>query len=82
VTTPALTDTDRQFLSVLQNMGVGYPSPDYAIAHAHATCDFMANHHHDDAAAANYVVATTVWSGLSATEFADYSAVNSQFAVE
>ena len=79
-----LSARDQQFLSVLQNMGVGYPSPEYAIAHAHATCDYMANHPHDDAAAANYVAATTVWNGLSATEFADYSAVNycPQFASE
>jgi hypothetical protein len=79
-----LSDTDRGFLTVLQNTGVGYPSPDYAIAHAHAVCDYMAKHPHDDAAADNYVAATTIWTGLSATEFADYSAVNycPQFASE
>lgn len=71
-----LSARDQQFLAVLQNMGLGYPSPDYAISHAHATCDYMAKHPHSDAAADNYVAATTVWAGLDAVKFADYSAVN------
>jgi hypothetical protein len=30
------SNTDQQFLTVLRNMGLGYPSPEYAISHAHA----------------------------------------------
>ena len=71
-----LSARDQQFLTVLQNMGLGYPSPDYAISHAHATCDYMAKHPHDAAAADNYVAATTVWTGVNAVMFKDYSAVN------
>jgi hypothetical protein len=79
-----LSARDQQFLTVLQNMGLGYPSPDYAISHARATCDYMAKHPHDQAAADNYVAATTVWTGVNAVMFKDYSAVNycSQFASE
>jgi hypothetical protein len=79
-----LSARDQQFLAVLQNMGLGYPSLDYAISHAHATCDYMAKHPHDAAAADNYVAATTVWTGANAVMFKDYSAVNycPQFASE
>jgi Protein of unknown function (DUF732) len=73
--TPWLTAADQDFLSILRKMRVGYPSPDYAIAHAHQVCSFRLNHPHDDAAAANYVATTTVYSGVAATEFADYAAV-------
>jgi hypothetical protein len=78
------SSTDQQFLTVLQNMGLGYPSPDYAISHAHATCDYMAEHPHDQAAVDNYVAATTIWTGVNAVMFKDYSAVSycPQFASE
>lgn len=77
-------ETDQQFLAVLQNMGLGYPSPDYAISHAHAACSYMAHHPHDAAAADNYVASTTVWTGVNAVMFKDYAAVSycPQFASE
>jgi hypothetical protein len=80
-----LSSTDRQFLAVLQNMGLGYPSPDYAIAHAHATCDYMAKRRITPASATDYVARTTIWvDEQSANMFANYSAVNycPQFASE
>ena len=78
------SSTDQQFLTVLRNMGLGYPSPEYAISHAHAACDYMAKHPRDQAAADNYVAATTVWTGGNAVMFKDYSAANycPQFASE
>jgi hypothetical protein len=61
---PALSSTDQQFLTVLRNMGLSYPDPDYAISHAHATCDFMANHgvRSGNMLAADYVARTTIWT--------------------
>jgi hypothetical protein len=60
----ALSSTDQQFLTVLRNMGLSYPDPDYAISHAHATCDFMANHgvRSGNMLAADYVARTTIWT--------------------
>jgi hypothetical protein len=76
---PALSSTDQQFLTALQNNGLSYPDPDYAISHAHATCDFMANHsvRSGNTVASNYVARTTIWTdaGQSAM-FAMYSAFN------
>jgi hypothetical protein len=76
---PALSSTDQQFLTTLQNNGLSYPDPDYAISHAHATCDFMANHsvRSGNMVASNYVARTTIWTddGQSAM-FAMYSAFN------
>jgi hypothetical protein len=81
---PALSSTDQQFLTVLQNMGLGDPDPAYAISHAHATCEWM-GHHRGGQSASDYVSRTTIWTGESqAVMFAEYSAVNycPQFASE
>ena len=76
---PALSSTDQQFLTALQNNGLTYPDPDYAISHAHATCDFMANHgaRSGSSSTGNYVARTTIWprDGPAAI-FAMYSAFN------
>jgi hypothetical protein len=74
---PALSSTDQQFLTALQNNGLSYPDPDYAISHAHATCDFMANHsvRSGNRVASNYVARTTIWTDDGQSElFAMYSA--------
>ncbi|MGB8208630.1 MAG: DUF732 domain-containing protein [Mycobacterium sp.] len=77
---PALSSTDQQFLTALQNNGLSYPDPDYAISHAHATCDFMVNHRVQSGShsAADYVARTTIWTDEygQGEIFAMYSAFN------
>jgi hypothetical protein len=60
---PPLSATDQQFLTALRNYGLTYPDPEYAISHAHATCDFMASHgvRSGNMLTANYVAQTTIW---------------------
>jgi hypothetical protein len=70
---PPMSATDQQFLSGLPG-SVPYPGPAYAIAHAHDTCDYRANH--DEAAGANRVAATTVWTGIYANAFEDDAELN------
>jgi hypothetical protein len=82
---PVLSATDQQFLTVLRNQGVSYPTPEYAITHAQAVCDFMASHRGTAADPTTFVQNTTVWtSGLPSVEFAEYARVNycPQFASE
>jgi hypothetical protein len=66
-TVPVMTETDQQFLKGL--IGIGFPNPAYAISHAHALCDYRADH--DQAAGASYIAATTVWAGTNAYDFED-----------
>jgi hypothetical protein len=60
---PPLSATDQQFLTALRNFGLTFPDPEYAISHAHATCDFMASHgvRSGNMTTANYVAANTIW---------------------
>jgi Protein of unknown function (DUF732) len=60
---PPLSATDQQFLTALRNYGLTYPDPEYAISHAHATCDFMVSHgvRSGNMLTANYVAQTTIW---------------------
>jgi Protein of unknown function (DUF732) len=74
---PPLSATDQQFLTALRQNGLTYPDPDYAISHAHATCDFMANHgaKSGSSSTGNYVARTTIWPDDGpAAIFAMYSA--------
>jgi len=60
---PPLSTTDQQFLTALRNYGLTYPDPEYAISHAHATCDFMASHSvfSGSSPTGNYIARTTIW---------------------
>jgi hypothetical protein len=60
---PSLSATDQQFLTALRNYGLTYPDPEYAISHAHATCDFMASHNvfSGSSPTGNYIARTTIW---------------------
>ena len=76
---PTLSHADQLFLTEIEDIGISYPSSDYAITHAHATCDFMINHHvySGSSETGNYVAATTVWgSNGPAAMFAMYAANN------
>jgi hypothetical protein len=72
--TPRLTATDRQFISVLDNMGIRYPDITYAIGHARAVCDFMETRRGTAAPPSAFVENPTIWTGLNAVEFAQYGA--------
>jgi hypothetical protein len=74
--TPVLSDTDRQFLATLRDIGVNYPysNPEYPIGHAHAVCDYMNTHHFDwgedhEGSVDKYVETTTIWYGVDAVKF-------------
>jgi heme/copper-type cytochrome/quinol oxidase subunit 2 len=60
---PPLSATDQQFLAALRTYGLTYPDPEYAISHAHATCDFMASHSEFSLSSptGNYIARTTIW---------------------
>lgn len=60
---PPLSATDQQFLTALRTYGLTYPDPEYAISHAHATCDFMASHNvfSGSSPTGNYIAGTTIW---------------------
>ncbi len=60
---------DRAFIDVLKHEGVPVPSHDYAIAHGHAVCDFVADQP-SLTEAARFVQQSSIWDADQSTKFA------------
>lgn len=66
---PPLAIVDRAFIDTLKHEGVPVPDREYALSHAHAVCDFLANQP-DFPGAIRFVQQSSIWDADQSTQFA------------